>query len=271
MSHIRFANNDTILKFRTVNSIFYDGSIVIDELIESLFGKYFSRTEISDFVVYLMGYRCTKDFREIGLLAECGYGWGATSHLRSMYERVVTMTYIHQFPSEAQKFANFSFIQRWKVANALNESFGISPENDKEMEELTEQYELLKNEYLIDKCKKCETKRVNHTWSKLDIVSMAKKVGGLEESIVPAYYIPMQQTHSTFGSIGDLLKYGEDGKLQIDIDRGRDNGIRSFSYAHLLLLKVFEIQIDHFEQYDDVILYEEAMDHYMQSWLPKVR
>src|SRR3954471_1992262 len=47
-------------------------------------------------LLLVMGRRCVEDFMEILLLCGNAEGYGAQKLLRSMFEQVVTLTYLHQ-------------------------------------------------------------------------------------------------------------------------------------------------------------------------------
>ena len=59
---------------------------------------------------------------------------------------------------------------------------------------------------MVTDCKKCCTEKLNHTWSKLNFVAMAKKTEHLDQLIVQAYYLPMRHGHATFGAILSRLE-----------------------------------------------------------------
>ena len=47
---------------------------------------------------------------------------------------------------------------------------------------------------MVKSCKSkiCDEKRIGHTWSKLDFVSMAKKTGAIGSVVVPGYSVPLR-------------------------------------------------------------------------------
>jgi hypothetical protein len=64
----------------------------------------FSRKQVMDTqiekFVYFYGNLVAEDFMEIFLMAANGYGYGAMKLLRSMYEHIVTLRYLHDHPDE---------------------------------------------------------------------------------------------------------------------------------------------------------------------------
>jgi hypothetical protein len=102
-----------------------------------------------------------------------------------MYERAVTAHHLHSHPDEAQDFLDFHWITKQKQVQAVREVMGkdlLPPAQVKEIEIHSNQ---ARAKFQISDCKKCGTKRTNHTWSKLDLVTMANQAGLLGKFIVP--------------------------------------------------------------------------------------
>ena len=79
----------------------------------------------------------------------------------------------------------------------------FSPERTRQIEQ---DFKAVKDQFMIPDCKTCKTTRLNHTWSRVDIVSMARMADqGLWRLIVPAYYLPTREAHSTLGAIFSRL------------------------------------------------------------------
>ena len=94
-------------------------------------------------------------------------------------------------------------------------------------------------------CDKCGTTRLNFTWAPKDIISMAHEVG-LKDSIVPAYYIPMQFTHpSVKGMLNRLTMQRDHFTFTERLDPPWAD--RLFCAAHALLLQAIAVQINHFK------------------------
>jgi hypothetical protein len=226
----------------------------------------------ADPIIFYLGWRCVDDFWEILLLASNGYGLGATAHLRGMFERVVTAAYLHIEPSTSDDFIDYDFVRMFKVAKALRETFGVTPEDEKRFAELEENFNRVRDRFLIPDCEKCGTKRLNHTWSRLDVVSMAGKVsktmGRLRDAVVPAYYFPLAQAHSTFASLSARLKM-VDGAVTFKEGPLRKDADRSFQFAHLLLLNMLNTQLEHFQLEPLKEPLKAAFEGYMKIWFPE--
>lgn len=221
-------------------------------------------------LIFYLGWRSLDDFWEILLLAANGHGLGATAHLRGMFERVVTAAYLHVEPLTAQDFVDYEYVRRYKISRALQETFSINPEDQERFAELEKEYQRVRERFIVRDCAQCGSTRVNHTWSQLDVVSMAAKVsatmGRLKDSLVPAYYLPLTQAHSTFGSITPRLKL-VNGRLAFEEGPLREAADRSFQYAHLLLLNMLNTQFVHFayEPLDGAL--KGAFEGYRLTWL----
>src|SRR5258708_14788780 len=150
-------------------------------------------SEAIDKFVFMFGRLCCEDFFEILLCSGNGYGQAATKLLRGLYERGVTLLYLQDHPEYLDDFLDFHHISQRKLLSSIKETIGedVIPENLSS--DVEQRYQELREKFMITDCETCGTKRLNHTWSKLDFVAMAKKTS-LEQLIVPVYYIPLRQS-----------------------------------------------------------------------------
>lgn len=203
-----------------------------------------------DKVVFFLGRLCVEDFMEVLLLCANGYGIGGMKILRGMYERAVTAAYLHNHPECVEDFLDYSWVSRHKLAKAIKETFGSGAlaenERAKELKKLEENFNRVRDRFMVTDCNKCGTKRLNYTWSKLDFVSMAKSAGKLGELIVPAYYIPTERAHSTAASVLKMLRRKEDGVITLDSGPQPKMADSTLMMAHHVLLYVLWWQKEHF-------------------------
>ena len=200
-----------------------------------------------DQIVYFLGRSSVRDFSEILLVSYHGYGVAASKLLRSMYEHVVTLRYIHENPTEAQLFVEYHPVQKHKLLSRLIDTFGPDILPQDEIDKTRKAAASVKENYMIADCRKCGTKRLNHTWNKLDFVAMAKKTGGgLGTMIVPNYYFPLRHAHPSIAGLSqgmevvdDTLTPGADSQPKL-----ADDSLRS---AHSLMLNVLEVQCERFK------------------------
>jgi predicted RNA-binding protein len=175
----------------------------------------FSRTQVMDTkmekFVYFYGNLVAEDFMELFLMAVNGYGYGAMKLLRSMYEHTVTLKYLHDHPDELQAFFDFDRVQQYKLMKPILETFGEGVLAHDIIEDTERRYRGVKDEFMVKSCKSktCDERRVGHTWSKLDFVSMAKTTGAIGSLIVPGYFVPLRHAHSTVRAMTERLEHGD--------------------------------------------------------------
>ena len=261
---------DEVRAFGTRHQRFFDNFDTLKRALERAFVRDIKGSG-ADPIIFYLGWRCLDDFWEILLLAANGYGLGATAHLRGMFERVVTAAYLHIEPDAADDFIDYDFVRRFKVAKALRETFGVAAEDAQRFAKLEENFKRVRDRFMIPDCERCGTKRLNHTWSKLDIVSMASKVsktmGRLKDALIPAYYLPLAQAHSTFASLSARVNVAN-GAVTFKGGPLREDADRSFQYAHLLLLNMLNIQLEHFQFKPLREPLKAAFNSYKLTWFP---
>ena len=206
-------------------------------------------SEPVDKILFHLVRLCVEDFSEILLLCGNGYGIGAEKLLRGMYERAVTATYLHHHPEEADNFLAYHKIADHRLMNAViaTPSDPFSPEQKRKIED---DFRQVKPRFMIPDCKKCGTQRLNHTWTALDFVTMAKNSGGLGKLLVPAYYMGMREGHSTVGAIFSRLDAdaaGTDEGLVFDGGSQPERADTALLTAHKIVLIVLELHKDHFQ------------------------
>jgi hypothetical protein len=201
-------------------------------------------SEPIDKVLFSMGRVCLEDFSEILLLCGNGYGIAALKLLRTLYETTVTLAYLAQHPDEVDSFMDFYLISRRKLLRAIEETFptGIIPPEDLEKAQI--EFESVKQSYEVEVCSECGTKRLGHSWTKLDFVSMAKKAGPIGGLIVPGYYLPLQHAHPSVANFMSRMEESESG-FTFDAGPQRDWADRALTTAHNCLLTVLDVEIAH--------------------------
>jgi Family of unknown function (DUF5677) len=186
---VSFGRPDEQSKFVELNSLFFERFPHLQAALEIGFLRECTSTDLSDMVIFFLGRVSVEDFMEILLLCGNGYGTGARKLLRGMYERVVTARFLHAHPEEVRNFIDFYWVNAYKVAKAIENVFGKGQLSAAKFDELATKHGEVVSWFLVTDCKKCGTQRVNHTWSKLDFVSMARATGATGNRIVDAYYL----------------------------------------------------------------------------------
>lgn len=198
-----------------------------------------------DLVILSLGRLCVEELMEILLLCGYGYGVAALKLVRGMYERAVTAAYLHKSPEELDNFINYGHIAQYKLLRQIQATMGgdvLSPEQTREIEE---EYRLHKAEFLITDCKVCGTQRVNHSWSKLDFVSMAMQTP-FGKLIVPAYYLPTKEIHSTIGALFTRFELSEEEGIIFTGEPQHEKADEALISAHNIILGLLELSRDHF-------------------------
>lgn len=220
--------------------------------LEQAINRTFSRQQTMDHpiekFVYFYGNLVAEDFSEIFLMAANGYGYGAMKLLRSMYEHTITLKYLHEHPNELQAFVDFDRVQQYKLVKPIIETFGETALPHDTIHETKRRYDEVKGKFFVKSCnsKTCDEKRVGHTWSKLDFVSMAKATGAIGSLIVHGYYLPLRHAHPTFRAITERLEKGEDN-LAFRRESQPEKADEALMTAHNCLLVALEVQEEKFQ------------------------
>lgn len=102
-----------------------------------------------DPLIFYLGMRAVDDFEAVAILAANDLALPAQAALRGMYERLVTVAHLHSNPSDATDFAEFDYVQRRKLANAMRDALGYSPEDPATLEEFEREYQRVKARYEV--------------------------------------------------------------------------------------------------------------------------
>ncbi len=232
--------------FRERHSLFLDRFSNITEATRIAFQRVMPESEPIERFVMLFGRLCVEDFHEIMLCCGNGYGFAALKLLRALYEKAVTLEYLNNNPDELDLFLNHRYVSEYKLFQAIASEFGAEALPASMREESAEKYKQYKKDYLVTDCKKCDTKRVNFTWSKLSLVAMAKPTRILGKLMGSAYYLPMRHTHSTGASLIERLEHNGEG-FGFNPDAQRRQADSAIREAYTIILEVIHIQLQRFQ------------------------
>ena len=248
-------NQEQQHSFREEYQLFLEKLPNLLDVVNAAFTRQVTLAAVTDRLVFSLGSNCAEDFGEILLLCGNGYGIGAKKILRGMYERAVTAWHLHNHPEEAENFVDFGWVRQYQLMKKLKEAFGEKlfddhPDRRKNFEEARAKYEKAKPKFTVSVCKKCRTTRLNHTWTKLDFVTMARKIEILGEPaiIMAAYDDPTQQAHATMGALLAKMKRSPTSGVVFgrDLEREEQAVKGVLVTAHGILLAVLELQLVHF-------------------------
>ena len=217
--------------------------------------------------VYFYGTLIAEDFMEIFLVAVNGYGVAGMKLLRSMYEHTVTLRYLRDHTDEVGAFVDYNHVQQYKLMRPIVETFGTGVLPPETVADVERKYEEVKNQFMVTDCKKCGTKKVNHTWNKLDFVAMAKKTGAIGTLIVPGYFLPLRHAHSTFRAITDRLEK-KDGHLVFQRESQPKLADDALMTAHNCILVNLEIQNERFKIEGLETAIQNCVRDWAEIWAP---
>jgi hypothetical protein len=246
------------------NSKFFELFPHLLEVLHLTFSRNLKESNPVDRVVLILGRCCVEDFFEIILLAGNGYGIAAAKNLRGLYERAVTMVYLIDHPEEVDHFLQYNHIAEYKLMQAIIQNNGEEAVGKEIREEREKQFNAVKENYMIDDCKKCGTRRLNHTWNKLDVVSMAKMTPWLKKYLASGYYIPMSYAHSTVHSMLARIEETPEGGMSFNPDAQPKQADDSLKTAHILILHIVREQYKHFKLEAPENLRQRAEREYME-------
>jgi hypothetical protein len=228
---------------------FYDEWPALRGALDTVTNGSFHIKSKTDLVIYFLVHLCIEDFLEIQLLAANGHGVGAKKLVRGLYERVVTARYLSKNPDEVEAFIDWDSVTNAKVARAAVDTLSdhLPPDDIDRLKAVIEEAAPLKKRFEVTVCKECGAKGLNHTWSKLDFVSMTRSVGGSTLGfIVPAYYDPLRYAHSTLKALDARIReVGPDG-LTFDHGPQRPDADTALILGHNLLLNIVDLAVSHF-------------------------
>jgi hypothetical protein len=215
-------------------------------------------------VIWLLAASCLKEFEEIVLLCGNGFGTGAVKLMRSFYERVVTVSYLAVNTTEIQRFIDYSDIHWHKLlveAEGIHSTFRLSPEARKHVED---NYADRKENFKQEDCKKCGTKRLQMSWTKLDMKTMASAVNEqLRLLLANAYLAPTFHLHTTFWGIVHQSDVGPEGKLRFLGGKVQEESAQeSFEQAYILLTQLMDVLNQFFD-----LNQQEGIANCGQAWV----
>jgi hypothetical protein len=231
--------------FENRHPLFFERFSHLREALHTAFLRTGATTEPIDRFVFFYGRLCCEDFFEVLLCCGNGLGAAALKLVRTLYERAVTLRYLHEHPDELPAFWDFHHIQAYRLFVSIEQTFGKDAISEDTAAEVKARYQGVKDDFKVPVCKECGTDRVNHTWNKLDFVSMAKKTGSLGGLIVPGYYVPMKHAHATAGSMYSRIEQTAEG-LSFDAGPQRGRADTALIVAHNIILQVLGVQEDRF-------------------------
>lgn len=215
--------------------------------------------------VYFYGNLVAEDFMELFLMAVNGYGFGAMKLLRSMYEHTIVLKYLHEHPDEFQAFFAFDRVQQRKLMYQVFDIFGRDALPPEMIDDTERRFEEVREQFTVRCCNvkncTCTHNRVNHTWSRLDFVAMAKATGDIGKMLVNAYHVPLRHAHPTIRTMMERLEM-RDGHLGFSRESQPKEADEALMTAHNCLLVALYVQKERFK----IPGLEEALSNAVIDW-----
>ena len=218
----------------------------LNKAFETLLNRRWRSSGALDEFIFISGHQAVDDFIEIFVLCGNAEGLGAFKLLRPLFERVVTTRFLDEHPEEFHNFWDYYWIDQHKLAVALEEMMGPDIVDKPSRDEIEQNYNAVKDRYRVTVCKECGTSRPAISWTPKDIVSMAKHVK-MSVFLLPAYYVPLQQSHTKVSATLDRITERADGTLVPKERQDPARADQALCYAHALLIRMLEVQTRHFK------------------------
>jgi Family of unknown function (DUF5677) len=261
---IEYGYREEWTAFAIRNAEFTRRFVNLEKAIDTAFKRVHQTSTLLERTVYFLGRLAVEEFMEILLLCANGYGIGAQKLVRGMYERAVTARYLYKHPDEVRNYLDFNRVTDHKFLLAFQSTMGHDVFSQEQTVKIKRNFEAVKAQFMVSDCKTCKTTRLNHTWSKVDIVSMARMSDeNLWSLLVPAYYLPTQEFHSTIGAIFSRLDpEAADEGLILDGAAQRDRADQAIIIAHNLLLNILDLQRECFHIQELELLLQTCFEDY---------
>jgi uncharacterized protein DUF5677 len=250
--------------FEKRNALFFERFPRLQESMEHTFGL-LQLSEPIDKFVFMYGRVCLEDFYEILLCSANGHGQAAQKLLRGLYERVVTLEYLHEHPAELADFYDFHRLSQRKLKIACENTMGKDTFTEEMASDIEAEFEAIKDRFMVTDCAACGTKKLNHTWSKLDFVAMANKTS-LGKLIVLGYYLPLRQAHATVASMFSRLVATDDGGLTFEQTAQRHPADNALRVAHNVILNVMRVENERFQIAGLAERYATCLQDFVDIW-----
>lgn len=197
----------------------------------------------SRLMLYLARMVFDDDFGSVFTLCASGFSTGAMQILRGMFERTVTLCYLKKHLDQTHLFLNYYWVDSKKHGEAVEKEFPGKMRKE-DLEEIRAQYDRVKKDYEITDCEKCGTKRINISWSKINLVEMAREVGFDYSLIHAGYYRPMEETHPKVGAVLRRIQSKGDEGVTYNGGPKPEEDKDTLLMAHWLVLKALSVLRD---------------------------
>jgi Family of unknown function (DUF5677) len=244
-SRLTFGDRKEWKDFERRNLLFIQRYPRLQKAIEIAFNRNTAFEEPIDKFILMFGWLCVEDFSEIAVCCGNGYGHAGQKLLRGLYERAVTLRYLYEHPEEIEDFLDYYHVGQRKLKLACEETMGADTFSPEQAAEIENEFAAVKEKFMVTHCEKCGTKRLNHTWNKLDFVAMAKKTS-LGKLFAIGYIMPLRHAHATVASMVSRMKVTPEGATTFKWEAQRKEADAALRAAHNVFLDILRVQDERF-------------------------
>ncbi len=170
-------------------------------------------------MMYLLLGASWREFEEVLVLAQNGYGSGGMKLLRALYERTVTAQYLMKHPDKVKQFKDFTHVHWHKLLLDAYQS-GIGAKLPKERrEEIENNFKAVEGQFTEVACKPCNKNRLQGSWTKKPIPTQAREIHEqLGHICFQSYLMPTFFLHTTDWGIKKQMTARADGTRELHAD-----------------------------------------------------
>lgn len=202
------------------------------------------KQERDDRIIYLLGRAIFEGFNSIVLLCANGYLHTSKSILRAMFEQAVTLAYLNLHRDEIIRYDEYHWvIRRKRIPDYQQNNIKLS---DESIQEIEENFNRIKNNYMRTDCKECKTQRLNHMWTKKDIITMSKETEFPFQIVELAYYRGLDEAHGRIDGLLGRLQLQRDGSFFYNDPPDVSDADTLLLTAHYLVVRSLGVLKDYF-------------------------
>lgn len=208
---------------------------------------------LADAVVFAVAARAANDFKDLSILACNGRGLGALDMLRGMFERTVTAMYLGLEPGKAGAYAKFHGLAAQKLLDQSEQNAElVQAVLSSRLSEVEADVDDVDG-YHVPDCTRCLSRGRGETWTELDTVAMAERVG-LRDVLLQCCCVPKRHMHA----LVDNMLHGlaaNSRRSRSGVSAERDCADQAVSGGHHLSLVLLHLLIRQFglEETPDVL------------------
>jgi len=227
-------------EFQERNPRFVEVLPAFKERIDQVVSREFMPANLAQRIVFGLGKLAAEDFMEILLNCANGYGMAGLKLLRPMFEVTVTAMYLARHEDEVEQFMDYHYVHQRKslmIAADVGADLGAIV-TEAQRRAVEEAYQAVRPRYRQVICAKCQTERELASWSKKDLMAMAREVN-LGRAALGLYFLPTLQIHTTPTRLLSRLEETGEG-LRFKVGAQPIQADRAMMGAHVCMALLLE-------------------------------